>query len=154
MRKTKIIATLGPASFNLDTISQLINNGMDVARINMSHYNENAGLEKYIQCIREQAEKYKRTVAILFDLCGPKIRVKKLKCHSIQIKKGSNYTLGSRECDIPINMDLSFTGHSLGGVVKVNDGNLSFEILNIENDYLNLRYNLHLSQTNKKHLIQ
>ena len=79
MRKTKIIATLGPASFNLETIHQLINNGMDVARINMSHYNENAGLEKYIQCIREQAEKYKRTVAILFDLCGPKIRVTALE---------------------------------------------------------------------------
>ena len=48
MRKTKIIATLGPASFNQETISGLIDNGMDVARINMSHYNENIGLDKYI----------------------------------------------------------------------------------------------------------
>ena len=52
MRKTKIIATLGPASFNQETISGLMDNGMDVARINMSHYNENLGLDKHIHFIQ------------------------------------------------------------------------------------------------------
>ena len=115
MRKTKIIATLGPASFNQETISGLMDNGMDVARINMSHYNEKIGLDKHIAFIREQTEKCKRTVAILFDLCGPKIRVGKLKNGSITIKKGNHYTLGGTNCDIPLNIDLSFTSHSSGG---------------------------------------
>ena len=114
MRKTKIIATLGPASFNQETISGLIDNGMDVARINMSHYNENIGLDKHIAFIRKQAKKYSRTVAILFDLCGPKIRVGKLKNDTIKINKGSHYTLGGTNCDIPLNIDLSFTSHSSG----------------------------------------
>ncbi len=57
MKKTKIIATLGPVSFNEETILGLINNGMDVARINMSHYNENIGLDKHIRFIREQQKK-------------------------------------------------------------------------------------------------
>ena len=138
MRKTKIIATLGPASFNQETISGLMDNGMDVARINMSHHNENIGLDKHISFIREQAEKYNRTVAILFDLCGPKIRVGKLKSDTIKINKGSYYTLGGTNSDIPLNIDLSFTSHSSGGEVKINDGNLSFGIVAVENNSLKL----------------
>ena len=138
MRKTKIIATLGPASFNKETISGLMDNGMDVARINMSHHNENIGLDKHISFIREQAEKYNRTVAILFDLCGPKIRVGKLKNGTIEINKGSHYTLGGTNCDIPLNIDLSFTSHTSGGEVKVNDGSLSFDIVEVEDNTLKL----------------
>ena len=138
MRKTKIIATLGPASFNQETISGLMDNGMDVARINMSHYNESIGLDKHIAFIREQAAKYSRTVAILFDLCGPKIRVGKLKNGTIEINKGSHYTLGGTNCDIPLNIDLSFTSHSSGGEVKVNDGSLSFDIVEVEDNTLKL----------------
>ena len=122
MRKTKIIASLGPASFNQETNSGLMDNGMDVARINMSHYNEMIGLDKHIRFIREQVEKCNRTVAILFDLCGPKIRVGKLKNGTIEINKGSHYTLGGTNCDIPLNIDLSFTSHNSGGEVKVYDG--------------------------------
>jgi len=138
MRKTKIIATLGPASFNQETISGLMDNGMDVARINMSHYNEKIGLDKHIRFIREQAEKYNRTVAILFDLCGPKIRVGKLKNGTIKINKGSHYTLGGTNCDIPLNIDISFTSHSSSGEVKVNDGSLSFDIVEVEDNTLKL----------------
>jgi len=138
MRKTKIIATLGPASFNQETISGLMDNGMDVARINMSHYNENIGLDKHISFIREQAAKYNRTVAILFDLCGPKIRVGTLKNGTIEINKGSHYTLGGTNCDIPLNIDISFTSHSSSGEVKVNDGSLSFDIVEVEDNTLKL----------------
>ena len=139
MRKTKIIATLGPASFNSETITQLIQFGMDVARINLSHYYENIELKKHIQCIRKQAEKHNKNIAILFDLCGPKIRVKQLISESINIDKGSNYTMGNNDCDIPLNMDLSFTAHSPNSLVKVNDGELSFTILKVGKKSLTLQ---------------
>ena len=138
MRKTKIIATLGPSSFNPETISNLIQNGMDVARINMSHYSEKVDLESHIQCIHKQAERYNRTVALLFDLCGPKIRVGELESDPIQINKGDRYTLGNSDCDIPLNIDLSFTEYSSTGMVKVNDGNISFDIVEVHKDTLQL----------------
>ena len=129
MRKTKIIATLGPVSFNEETILGLINNVMDVVRINMSHYNENIDLDNHIRFIREQTKKINRNVAILFDLGGPKIRVGKVDSGTIKIKKGSHYTLGGTNCDIPLNKKLSFDSYTSGGEVKVNDGSLSFKIV-------------------------
>jgi pyruvate kinase len=138
VKKTKIIATLGPVSFNEETILGLINNGMDVARINMSHYNENIGLDKHIRFIREQTKKINRNMAILFDLGGPKIRVGKVDSGTIKIKKGSHYTLGGTNCDIPLNKKLSFDSYTSGGEVKVNDGNLSFDIVEVGNNTLKL----------------
>jgi len=138
MRKTKIIATLGPVSFNPETILALIEKGMDVARINMSHYYKDTDLESHIQLIRKQAEEHKRNVAVLFDLCGPKIRVGKLDTRTITIHKGKHYTLGNLDCDIPLNMEVSFHSIVSGGMVKVNDGKLSFEITSVDRNTLDL----------------
>ena len=138
MRKTKIIATLGPVSFNPETILALIEKGMDVARINMSHYYKDTDLESHIQLIRKQAEEHNRNVAVLFDLCGPKIRVGKLDTRTITIHKGKHYTLGNLDCDIPLNMEVSFHSIVPGGMVKVNDGKLSFEITSVDRNTLDL----------------
>ena len=108
MKKTKIIATLGPSSFNLKILSELVISGMDVARINMSHYDRKIDLKKYIKHIREEAEKLNRSVGILFDLCGPKIRVDYLRNESIKIKEGESYSLGGKDSDIPLNINISF----------------------------------------------
>ena len=137
MRKTKIIATLGPASFNPQTISALIENGMDTARINMSHYNSDIELEKHIVSIRELSKEHNRSVSILFDLCGPKIRVGKLK-KTIKVTEGDHYTLGSNDCDIPISMDLTFTDNSSSGIVKINDGKITFKIIDVKKKKLKL----------------
>jgi len=116
MRKTKIIATIGPATNSREKIDQLIHAGLDVARINLSHHASTAQLKKTIQMIRAQGSKFQKSLAILFDLGGPKIRVGKIsKAEAIQINDGDEYSLGGDSCDIPINMQLSFSDHARGG---------------------------------------
>jgi pyruvate kinase len=78
MRKTKIIATIGPTSRNLQIIKALIEAGVDVFRLNFSHGDMNYHKEN-IERIRKAASELKRTVAILQDLSGPKIRIGEVK---------------------------------------------------------------------------
>ena len=90
MKKTKIIATLGPATFTKNKIRQLMKAGMNVVRINMSHEIEPGLLEDVVQWIRDEEKSLDKSVAILFDLCGPKIRVGNLQgAKSIEIQEGN-----------------------------------------------------------------
>ena len=75
-RKTKIIATIGPSSSTVAKLIKMINTGMDIARVNMSHYDDNESVEKIVQNLRNASKKTGKTLSILLDICGPKIRVK------------------------------------------------------------------------------
>ena len=141
MKKTKIIATLGPKSFDIDIISSLIKEGMDVARINMSHYNNDFDLKSKIKIIRDESIRQQRSVAILFDLCGPKIRIDKLDNDFININEGSEYTLGNSKSSIPLNINLSFGSDSIGGIIKMDDGKLTFNVIEVQNGELIIRAN-------------
>ena len=72
--KTKIVATIGPASADKETLLEMIKNGLNVCRINFSH-GDHAGLKKVIKNIREINKEHGTHVGILADLQGPKIRV-------------------------------------------------------------------------------
>src|SRR5690242_13817436 len=76
-RRTKIVATLGPASNNEVTFRQLVRAGLDVARLNFSHGSHEQKLE-LIKMIRDVAKEEKKPLCILGDLQGPKIRTGKL----------------------------------------------------------------------------
>ncbi|MDR3608414.1 MAG: pyruvate kinase [Oligoflexia bacterium] len=86
-RKVKIVCTLGPSSSSAERIAQLIEAGMDVARLNFSHgtHDFHRGL---IQNIREASRKAKKPVAIMQDLQGPKLRAGKLAKGGIDLKAG------------------------------------------------------------------
>lgn len=86
-RKTKIVATIGPASRNPEVVRQLIEAGVDVARMNFSHgsHEEHSAA---LQVIREQAEKAGKTVAVFQDLCGPKVRIGELENGEMVLKPG------------------------------------------------------------------
>lgn len=86
MRKTKIIATLGPRWSNEDMVKKIIENGADVCRLNFSFGSYEEHLER-INIIRKVSSDLKKPVAILADLQGPKIRIGKLK-DSIFVKEG------------------------------------------------------------------
>lgn len=86
-RRTKIIATLGPASKSVIKITQLINAGVDVFRLNMSHGTHDEHREMAMR-IRKIAKQKNQHVAILMDLCGPKIRVGVFENGSIDIVSG------------------------------------------------------------------
>lgn len=86
MKKTKIVATLGPASSDKETIHQMIKAGVNVFRINFSHADYD-NVKGRIEIIRELNETYKYNTAILGDLQGPKLRVGVMK-HDVIVNDG------------------------------------------------------------------
>jgi pyruvate kinase len=92
MRRTKIVATIGPASRDPDTLARMIEAGMDVARLNFSHGNREIH-EENAQRIRNAAGAAGRQVAILQDLPGPKIRIGELKDDLVDLKPGEKLVL-------------------------------------------------------------
>ena len=91
-RSTKIVATLGPASSDTQTLERLIIAGVDVVRLNFSHGTAEDHINRASQ-VRELSAKHQRAVAILADLQGPKIRVGKFKDGKITLEKGATFTL-------------------------------------------------------------
>ena len=91
MRKTKIIATLGPSSSDKKTICKLINAGVNIVRINMSHVLKDSVLKNLVSLVRDCESETNKRVGILIDLCGPKIRVAKDIPKSINIVKDELY---------------------------------------------------------------
>ncbi|MAV58365.1 MAG: pyruvate kinase [Candidatus Marinimicrobia bacterium] len=140
MKKTKIIATIGPSSEKSTNLKKMILSGMNIARINMSHQYDLNDLKKLIIKIRKQAEKLDRSVAILFDLCGPKIRVSFDNKHqNIKVKKNQAFTLGNGKVDIPINLPLKFKNIKPGALVKIDDGYLSFKVEGTKDNILKIK---------------
>ncbi|MDD3365023.1 MAG: pyruvate kinase [Syntrophomonas sp.] len=95
MRKTKIICTIGPASEDKDKLSQLIHNGMNVARLNFSH-GEHAEHKKRIDNIRQVANEMDRPLAIMLDTKGPEIRTGKLQNKKVKLQAGQTFVLTTR----------------------------------------------------------
>ncbi|MBP7563345.1 MAG: pyruvate kinase, partial [Candidatus Cloacimonetes bacterium] len=96
LHKTKIVCTIGPSSDTIEKIIQLINAGMSVARLNYSH----GGFETHaltITMLRKASEVCKRSISILADLPGPKMRVGKLGVDSIWLETRSKYILTAEE---------------------------------------------------------
>ena len=90
--KTKIVCTIGPSSNSAETIAALIENGMSVARLNFSH-GTHAEHGAMIQLIRQASAESGRPVAILQDLCGPKIRVGEIPAPGMKLASGQKVTL-------------------------------------------------------------
>lgn len=95
-KKTKIVATIGPATESPEMLSQLIKAGMNVARLNMSH-GDHAEQGARIVNIRKVAKELGTPVAILFDLSGPKIRTGTYTTERITIETGQELILTSQE---------------------------------------------------------
>jgi pyruvate kinase len=85
-RRTKIVATIGPASESTRAISELIDAGMDVARLNLSHNSLEGALGLY-ERIRRIAERHRRDIGILADLPGPKIRMAPFPSGGVMIEQ-------------------------------------------------------------------
>src|SRR5215831_14106576 len=90
--KTKIVATIGPASDSQEMLRRLIRAGLNVARLNFSHGDLASHAER-IQRIRSAAEAVGRRVAIMADLPGPKMRIGTIEPEPIQLQPGAEFTL-------------------------------------------------------------
>ncbi|ROT46195.1 pyruvate kinase [Pusillimonas sp. NJUB218] len=97
-RRTKIVATLGPASSSPEVIEKLILAGMDVARLNFSHGSAQDHRER-TELVRSLAAKHKRRVAIMGDLQGPKIRIAKFRNQQVNLTEGNTFTLSNLHPD-------------------------------------------------------
>ena len=95
-RKTKIVATLGPASADAETISKMVGAGLDVARFNFSH-GEHGEYRRMLESVRAAADEHRRAVAVLQDIQGPKIRVGTFPGGSIELVAGSRVVLRDGE---------------------------------------------------------
>lgn len=95
-RRTKIIATVGPASNSEKIIKKLIRSGVDVFRLNMSH-GDHTEHNKTFRLIRKVSLEMHRHIPILMDLCGPKIRVGTFQSGQVTLKQGENVIITCRK---------------------------------------------------------
>ena len=98
MRRTKIVATLGPASSDPEILKQMIEAGVDVVRINFSHGTKDEHITS-VELVRSLAKSLGRTVGVLADLQGPKIRIGKFDQGKIRLKAGDEFILDA-ECEL------------------------------------------------------
>jgi pyruvate kinase len=95
-RKTKIIATLGPASSTSERIGKLMDAGVDIFRLNFSH-GSNADKAKIIDLVRSLSTRRGKEIAILADLQGPKIRTGRMENGAIPLRKGESISITTQE---------------------------------------------------------
>ena len=92
LRSTKIVATLGPSSSDPHTLDQLVSAGIDVVRLNFSHGTVDDH-KKRIELLQHAMRNHDRTIALMADLQGPKIRIGKFAGSKILLKPGQNFIL-------------------------------------------------------------
>jgi pyruvate kinase len=112
MRRTKIVATIGPASRDPETLTRMVAAGLDVARLNFSHGDRELHAEN-ARLVREAAGRAGRQVAILQDLPGPKIRIGALRDGTVELKPGETLVL---ECGVTTEGDVERMSVSWAGL--------------------------------------
>jgi pyruvate kinase len=133
MRKAKIIATLGPSSNDQKTIARLIDAGLNVARVNMSHGTHELH-KTLIETIRAASREVGKEVAILADLQGPKIRVDKLP-YNLELESGQKWFIGNDnekkiENFIPTTYKDLVKDARVGATILFDDGLLEAKVIN------------------------
>jgi len=132
IQKTKIIATIGPASSSKERLLELVKAGVDVFRLNFSH-GKHSDHEAVIKRIRDINKTYNQHVGILADLQGPKLRVGEIKNNKLEIKQGDVLTFTSKKCvgtkkAIYMSYDRFSQDVKVGEKVLIDDGKLVLEV--------------------------
>ncbi|AFZ33991.1 pyruvate kinase [Stanieria cyanosphaera PCC 7437] len=135
--RTKIVATIGPASNSPEIIKQMIEAGMSVARLNFSHgtYEDHA---KTVHLLRSVAEDLDTPITLLQDLQGPKIRVGYLPNNAIALEKGATidlvplFAFNSQPDTVPIDYPYLAEEAEIGAKILLDDGLLELTIVSIE----------------------
>ena len=120
MRRTKIVATIGPASREPETLARMVQAGMDVARLNFSHGNREIHAEN-AERVRAAAAAAGRQVAILQDLPGPKIRIGAIRNGIAELKPGEKLVLLCGNDAVGDDTQMSVSWPGLAGAVDPED---------------------------------
>lgn len=135
--RTKIVATLGPASSSKEVLLNMIKAGVDVCRLNFSHGSQEDH-QKVIDVIREINDKYKTNVGILADLQGPKIRIGMVKEGGINLASGHKIEITTKELlgdekQIYITYQSFPSDVRAGEIILLDDGKIQMRVLSTNN---------------------
>ncbi|MCL2203698.1 MAG: pyruvate kinase [Defluviitaleaceae bacterium] len=135
MRKTKILATLGPASNDVAIMKEMIRNGMDAARVNFSHAtHEMAAIT--ISRLKEAREALDKHIPLILDTKGPEIRIKAFDTDKVYLEQGTEFTLTTRDVtgnpsivsitypDLPQDLEV-------GSTVMIDDGLIEMKVIHL-----------------------
>ncbi|MTE18581.1 pyruvate kinase [Streptomyces sp. TRM43335] len=136
MRRAKIVCTLGPATDSYEQIRALVEAGMDVARLNLSHGSHAEHEERYHR-VRRAAEETGRSVGILADLQGPKIRLGRFREGPVLLERGDEFTITTED----VEGDREHCGTTYEGLAEdvspgeailVDDGRVALEVTAVD----------------------
>ena len=138
MRSTKIVATLGPASSEPAVLERMFNAGVDVVRLNFSHGTAEDHFKR-AEVVREVCRRINRTVGIMADLQGPKIRVGKFKDGKITLKPGEPFILDATAGigdQTRVGLDYKELPRDVraGDVLLLDDGRLVLDVVNVKGE--------------------
>jgi pyruvate kinase len=138
LRSTKIVATLGPASSDPAILERMVRAGVDVVRLNFSHGTAEDHLKR-AETLREISRKTGRTVAIMCDLQGPKIRVGKFKDGKVALEKGQRFVLDAN-CPVGDTQRVGLDYKELprdveaGAVLLLDDGKIVLDVVDVRGE--------------------
>jgi len=136
--RAKIVCTLGPATSSPETIRKLIDAGMDVARLNMSH-GSHEDHERSYRMVREAADRTEYSVAIFADLQGPKIRLEMFADGPVELATGDSFTITTRD----VEGDATICGTTYSGLpgdvsegdpILIDDGKIRLRVTSVEGE--------------------
>ncbi len=137
-KKTKIVATIGPASQKPAVLKKLMNSGLNVVRLNFSH-GDHAEHGDRIKLIREVAADVNKSVATLLDISGPKIRIGDFGKGAITLRNGQKFTLTIKKCvgteeRVYVNYKLLSKDISVGDTILLDDGARKLYVTAVKGD--------------------
>lgn len=145
LRRTKIVATLGPATDSPEALAAIIAAGVDVTRLNFSHGSAEDHVER-ARLVRETATSQGRFVALLADLQGPKLRIARFANHKITLSRGQTFVLDATmdkengtEERVGIDYEDLINDVSPGDILVLDDGRIEMEVTAVEDHSITSR---------------
>lgn len=145
LRRTKIVATLGPATDSPESLSAIIAAGVDVTRLNFSHGSAEDHIER-AQRVRESAAANGRFVALLADLQGPKLRIARFSDNKVTLKAGQKFILDAgmdkeagNEERVGIDYEQLIEDVKPGDILVLDDGRIEMEVESVNGTTISSR---------------
>ncbi|MEP5176688.1 pyruvate kinase, partial [Marinobacter alexandrii] len=138
LRRTKIVATLGPATDSPEALAAIIGAGVDVTRLNFSHGSAEDHIQRARQ-VREAAAAQGRFVALLADLQGPKLRIARFANHKVTLTAGQSFVLDANmdkeagtESHVGIDYEQLIEDVNPGDILVLDDGRIEMEVQSVD----------------------
>ena len=143
MKKTKVICSIGPASDSVEVMGEMVNMGMDCARINLSHATPE-GILKTIDVIRKVRKDYNRPLAIMYDTKGPEFRTLTFKDGGVTLKKDDTIRMSAsciigNEEEFGVNHSNAINFIEVGDRVLIDNALFELEVIEKKEDYVVLK---------------